>query len=83
MSIEVLLKTLIMMNVHPKYYSIGVEIKDDAYNVERLPNGKFAEYYMERGTNNGLKVFDTEQEALQQLVEDLKANMSYGVDLSK
>ncbi len=79
---EELLKKLIMLNVHPKFYSIGVEIKDNAINIERLYNGKYAVYYLERGEKNDLKTFDTEEEALAELIKSLEVDLKYGLDLS-
>lgn len=77
-----LLKRLIQLNVHPKHYSIGGEIKDYAQNIERLHNGKYAYYYLERGEKNGFKVFDSEDEALLELIKGLEMNLKYGVNLS-
>jgi hypothetical protein len=80
---EELLKRLIHLNVNPIHYSIGQEIKDDACNIERLANGQYAVYYLERGEKCGLKVFDNEDEALLELIIKLEFNLKSGVDLTK
>lgn len=71
------------LNVHPRHYSIGIEIKDNAINIERLSNGKYDVYYLERGEKNSCKTFDTETEALDNLIERLETNIRYGLDLSE
>lgn len=83
MNKEELIKKLISLNVHPKYYSVGVEIKDNAHNIERLYNGKYAVYYLEKGKKNGFIVFDSEEEALEELIKNLEFDLKYGLDLSK
>ena len=83
MNKEELLRKILSLNIHPKYFSVGVEIKDNAYNIERYHDGRYAVYYLERGEKNGLKLFDTEEEALQQLMKGLEANLKYGLNLSE
>lgn len=83
MEIVELLKELINLNIHPRHYSIGPEIKDNAYNIERVPNGHYAVYYLERGEKIGRKVFDTEEKALAELIASVKGNLKHGLDLSK
>jgi len=76
---EGLLAELTALNVLQKYYSIGNEIKDDAYNIERIANGKYAYYYYERGEKQGYR----EYEALVKLIEILKFNLDNKTDLTK
>jgi hypothetical protein len=78
-----LLKKLIKLNIHPKFYSIGEEIKDNAENIEKRSNGSFLVYYLERGEKNNLKIFGSEEEALEELIHRLKINLDYGLDLSQ
>lgn len=83
MSVEDLLKKLIGMNIHPRHYTIGQEIKDYATNIELLANGKYAVYYLERGEKVGLKKFATEEEALTELIQNLEFEIKLGSDLTK
>lgn len=82
MNKEQLLIKLILLNIHPKYFSIGSEIKENAYNIEKLFDGKYAVYYLERGEKIALKTFDSDEEALSQLISCLEKNLKYGLDLS-
>ena len=77
-----LLSKLLQLNLSSKYYSLGNEIKEDAYNIERLYNGKYALYFLERGEKVGLKIFNTENEAIGQLIQSLEFNIKIGHDLS-
>ncbi len=77
-----LLRKLIKLNVPPRYYSIGEEIKDYAHNIEKLYNGTYAVYYLERGEKSGLKIFNTEEEALSKLIERLEEDIKDGLDIS-
>lgn len=80
---EGLLAELTALNVLQKYYSIGNEIKDDAYNIERTANGKYAFYYYERGEKQGYREYEEEDEALVKLIESLKFNLDNKNDLTK
>ncbi|MFY0482522.1 hypothetical protein ACI6PS_07935 [Flavobacterium sp. PLA-1-15] len=80
--IEDLLKKLIRLNIHPKFYSIGFDIKENAYNIERMFNGEYALFYLERGERINERVFKTEEEALLHLISSLEKNLKYGLDLS-
>ncbi len=82
MTKEHLIVKLISLNIHPKYFSISIEIKENAYNIEKLFDGKYAVYYLERGEKNELNTFDSEEEALSQLISCLEKNLKYGLDLS-
>lgn len=77
-----LLERLIKLNVPPKYYSIGGEIKDNAHNIELLPDRTYAVYYLERGEKAGKKIFRTKEEALAKLIERLKQDIADGLDLN-
>ncbi len=77
-----LLDKLKSLNVDIKYYSLGYEIKDNAYDIEKLSNNKFAVYYLERNEKVGLKIFETEIEALDHLIKSLSFNIKNGIDLS-
>ena len=78
-----LLETLIKLNVLPKYYSTGYEIKDYAYNIEQLASGSYAYYYLERGEKLGYKEFGSKTEALGKLIGDLKFNLLNNTDLTQ
>ena len=83
MTKEELLKKLEVLNVHPKYYSLGVEIKDLAYNIELMSNGSYAVYYLERNEKNGIKYYDRIEDAYQNLYDSIKFNIDQNLDLSK
>jgi len=77
------LEELIQLNVLPKYYSIGYEIKDYAYNIEKLAKGKYAFYYYERGKKMGYQEYESKCEALMKLIQKLKFNLDNKTDLTK
>jgi|TARA_Y100000589_G_C26984647_1_gene560066 hypothetical protein len=83
MNNQELIKQLNKLKVDPKYYAIGGELKDNAHNVERLYNGTYAVYYLERGEKCGLKIFDTESEANIELLNSIKFDIENGLDLSQ
>lgn len=68
MNKDILLSQLKALNISPRYYSLGGEIKDDAYNIEKLSNNQFAFYYLERKEKIGLKIFQTEVEVLDHFI---------------
>lgn len=76
-----LLKQLINLNIPPRYYSIGPEIKESAHNIELLASGKYALYYLERGEKVGMKIFDTEDDAMTALISRLKQDIADGLNL--
>ncbi len=71
------------LNVHEKFYGIDGEIKEGAYNLVRRSDGKYETYFLERGEKNGLRVFETENEAYTDLLKSIEVNIRYGLDLSK
>ena len=83
MTIQNLVKELKKLNVDPRYYAYGGELKNNAYNIEKMYNGKFAVYYLERGEKCGLKVFDKETDANLELLNSLKFDLEHGLDLTK
>jgi len=83
MTKEELLIKLEELKVHPKYYSLEIEIKDLAQNIERMPNGSYALYYLERNEKNRIEYFESIEEAYQNLYERIKFNIDHKLDLSK
>jgi hypothetical protein len=83
MTKEELMKRIEELKIHPKYYSLGIEVKDLAYNIEQMPNGSYAVYYLERNEKCGIKYFDRVEDAYQNLYEGLKFNIDHNLDLSK
>lgn len=77
-----LITKLILKGINEKYYSLGEEIKENAYNIELLPNGRYAVYYMERGEKSELKEFSNEEDANQNLFTRIVFNVENGLDLS-
>ena len=82
MHFKELLKNLNNLNVSPKYYGILGNIKDDAYIIEQLSNGKYKVYYSERGEQCEVKVYENESEACKELLSRIEFNLSNGLDLS-
>jgi hypothetical protein len=80
MTKEDLIEALNQLKIHPKHYAIGGELKDYAQNVEKLPNGKYAVYYLEKSEKNAIKYFDDEFSA--ELFDRYKKQVSYGLDFS-
>jgi hypothetical protein len=82
MTKEDLIEALNQLKIHPKHYAIGGELKDYAQNVEKLPNGKYAVYYLEKSEKNAIKYFDDEFSAFDELFDRYKKQVSYGLDFS-
>jgi len=78
-----ILEELSSLKILPKYYSIGYEIKDYAYNIERLADGRYAYYYLERAEKIGYQVYDNKVDALAKMIKALKSNLIYKIDLTK
>lgn len=70
------------LKIHPKYYSIGIEVKDNAYNIERIYDGTYAVYFLERGEKNDLHVFNDEEDANDFIYSIFLTHRKYGIDLS-
>ncbi len=83
MTKQELVKKLENFNVNPRYYAIGGELKDNAYNVEKLTNGTYSVYFSERGEKCGLKTFGQENEANNALFNNVIFDLEHGLDLSK
>jgi hypothetical protein len=82
MTNDELIRELEKLKVKAKYYSIGGELKDNAINVERLPNGEYAVYYLERGDKVGLRVFKSELEANTALYKRILFDIEQGLNLT-
>lgn len=82
MNFKELLEKLNNLNVSPKYYGILGNLKDDAYIIERLSNGKYKVYYSERNEQCEVKIFENESDACKELLSRIEFNLSNGLDLS-
>ncbi|MFO7951519.1 MAG: hypothetical protein R6U91_01735 [Bacillota bacterium] len=83
MTKQELIKELERLKVNPKHYAIGGELKDNAHNVERLADGSYATYYLERGEKCGLKIFDSEGQANESMLNSILFDLKNGLDLSQ
>ena len=67
MNVTELQSKLANSNVSPDAYCLTGGLPNEAYCIERGTEGKWNTYYSERGIRSGLKTFDTEEEACDQI----------------
>jgi hypothetical protein len=80
---EELIRRMCELNVHERYFSLEYEIKDYAFNIEKLANGLFSVYFLENSEKCKVKTFSMIEEAYQYLYDRIKFNIDNGLDLSK